>query len=120
MLQSLVSWTTDLGTEYGFADVCSPGFFSRIQAAFPVAEITPDEGEPESPGDHDSNAAARAGPPSSDTSSLFTRALPIPGMCHVIDNLSFDVHCQAFRLWPKFKDGLDSICCLLCSPSHCP
>ena len=103
----MVSWTTDLGTESGSAECTAEGFWDQVAATFNIERLVEDSGEVEWDGD---GGVGRT--------YIFQRAVLVPGMCHIVDNLSHDVHTAAMASWPRFKTHLDALMQLLCSPQH--
>ena len=97
MLDGLVSWTTDLGTEAGFADCLADGFWERLGGQVRQTALRMDNGNGDELGD------ASPGPSSTLTIFLFRRAILIPRMCHMIDNLTHDAHTHAMQSWTRFK-----------------
>ena len=117
-LQSLVSWTTDLGTEAGFSDVSAAGFWPALRATFGDVAAAPQAVEADTGEAAIVEATVDAGAAAADWDAeahLFMVALPIPGMCHLMDNLSHDLHTQCLRLWPSFAPLLQAVCDLLCA-----
>ena len=98
-LGNMVSCTTDLGTEFGLADCPSDALASIPGSGF--ANILADDGE---------GGEVRA--PGSSRQHLFTRAMPIAGICHILDNLTHDLHDDALQLWPVITKQLSTFCAL--------
>ena len=109
MLNSVVSCTTDLGTEAGIADIASAGFWSHFHElckpqtlSSDVGEIPPELDEP--------LAAAR--------DHLFQHALPVPGLLHIMDNLTKDIHEHALSSFETISKQLTVLTSLFCEEQH--
>jgi hypothetical protein len=109
MLNSAVSCTTDLGTEAGIADIASAGFWSHFHElckpqtlSSDVGEIPPELDEP--------LAAAR--------DHLFQHALPVPGLLHIMDNLTKDIHEHALSSFETISKQLTVLTSLCCEEQH--
>ena len=102
VLGKVVVWTTDLGAEVGIADCTADGCWGRLSATFGGAGLVADAGELELDGSR-----------RPDRPFIFDRALPIPGVCHIVGNLSHDVHTAAMAAWPRFEEHLTALASLL-------
>ena len=109
-LSRCVSITTDMGTELGLSDVIK-GTFSEW---FPEALRAVHSIECDAGGDSVSAVAQESGPGPGMTAFMFGRAIPVPGLLHVLDNATQQINQKSLKFWPRFENHLRCLCKLLC------
>ena len=104
VLQNTVTLTTDMGVEMGIAGAVhgkSAGAYAWFVDGLEPAGATADDGEWQ-PAASDSGAF------------VFERAVPIPGLLHILDNITEDLHEKAMAQWGGYVKYLEEVCRLLC------
>ena len=106
MLDRVISITTDMGTEIRLTEVVGAGFWSQFESHLQRTPMVADDGNPEAGEDQDMHSRPY----------VFSRALPIAGLLHILDNLTRDVQ-KHMDGWPPFQNSLRAVCNLLCKPA---
>ena len=101
---------TDLGTESKLVDACENTVSDWLAASWVSAsQVVADDGccsDDESPGD--------GGDPQRQRRYTFPSALMWPGLLHIIDGLTHNLHSKALANWEWFDSGLIALSSLLC------
>ena len=115
-MDRVVAFCTDMGTELGLAGVVSGSgqcFAEWFQSAF--SSQGQDGGLAEDRGDAGGDLEFLAGGlANADRTHLFQRALPIPGLLHILDNCTAEVHLKGMTHWSKFFTSLRAVCSIMC------
>ena len=109
LLHTVQSFTTDMGTELGLADVpqYELGQWLPESMARNMDSLQPDGGLMDEPVGHkDSCAIGHDG-------FTFSEAIPWPGMMHILHNCAEQVHKKALEHWPTYLEELRAVCKLL-------
>ena len=117
MLATLLCLTTDMGAELGLAEAVSTGgLWSIIQPALQQPALEVDDGVGGDGGDGGGgHGLVVRGPADAHDAHVLPRCIPIPGIQHILDNLTADIH-GVMVGWPRFVEELSAVCDILCKP----
>ena len=94
-----------MGSELGLSEVVAGRYTEWLQDAnSPANPLEPDGNAPDADYQVNRNACQ---------AHLLARAMPIPGMLHILDNCAQVVHDRAMPHWPEFLPTLREVCSLL-------
>ena len=114
IIDSVVSFCTDMGTELGIADITKSGW-AHFHESLRLPEQHPIVQDDGTDAAHfpDSEEAPQL---TSSNVHLFRRALPIPGVLHIISSCTEMLHTSVFTHRAEFIQQLSAVTRMLCTP----
>ena len=112
VLDHVVSFCTDMGTELGLADYVSPGW-TALMPSWLVQAADQIEADVEMPG----AGEVRYEAPPRIAANVFPNSLTVPGALHVADNAALDTD-KKLQHWKTWVDGLKTLTSLLSVSEH--
>ena len=109
LLGSCAALCTDMGTEIGIADCSQAEFHSWFTPERNSAPVVEDDGMAEDPRDV---------PTEPESPFVVDQTVAIPGILHILDNMTHDLFDKVFEHGEAFKTLMGGLCDMLCKRHH--
>ena len=109
LLGSCAALCTDMGTEIGIADCSQAEFHSWFTPERNSAPVVEDDGMAEDPRDV---------PTEPESPFVVDQTVGIPGILHILDNMTHDLFEKVFEHGEAFKTLMGGLCDMLCKRHH--